>query len=503
MTAIALPNFLIISTMLVGMVNLITPFFTKNDSQIRNFFLFSVSGFFLINILIIDYLFINGTEIRFTLLNLSKYSISFAVEPIGLIFLTMLAFLWIPALLYTVKFLSINGLVRSNRYLFFVNSCVLVGCLIALSANLITMFIWYEILTLCTIPLIVHDVNGKSINGLIKYLKILLISSLVLFLPAIIIIYTQIGTGTFVKGGFISAYFSDKAAILLLLAFIFGISKAALYPLHSWLPAAMVASYPVSALLHAVVVVKTGLFCIFKILLYVFGLEYLQYLFGNYNWLIIFPIITILYSSLQALRYYEIKTILAYSTINQLSIALMSAFLLTPKGLAAAVMHMVSHALTKICLFYSVGGFYSMNNIYKINELMNMKKLAPKVSFVFLISSLSLIGIPPLAGFISKFYIMMAAAESDNFLVMIVLGISVLFSALYLSKMLSFIYSTEDTVKTAIQIQNNDEINDNGEAKKNTKKLHWYILLSLYLCLTGVIGFFVVQQFINVLLTFI
>lgn len=484
--AIAVPNFLIISTMLVGMVNLIASFFTKNDSKIRNFFLFSVSGFFFVNVLIIDYLFVKGTEIRFTLLDLGKYSISFALEPIGLIFLTMLAFLWIPALLYTVKFLTINSFTKSNRYLFFVNSCVLMGCFIALSANLITMFVGYEILTLCTIPLIVHSTGSKNLSGLTKYLRVLLISSMILFLPAVVIIYTTIGTGTFVKGGFINAYFSDKAAVLLLLAFIFGISKAALYPLHSWLPAAMVASYPVSALLHAVVVVKTGLFCIYKILFYVFGLEYLQYLVGTYNWLVIFPIVTILYSSMQVLRYYEIKMILAYSTINQLSIALMGAFLLTPKGLAAAITHMVSHAVTKICMFYSAGSFYSLNNAYKINELVGMKKLAPKTSLVFLISSLSLIGIPPLAGFVSKFYIMLAAAEADNLPVMIVLGISSIFSVFYLTRILAFIYSP---------LKSNSKI--------SKKSLHCYISFSLYLCLMGVIGFFVIQKFINVLLTFI
>ena len=293
MNSLSDPSFLIISTMLVGMVNLIAPFFTKEDSSIRSFFLLSVSGFFLINVIIIDCLFINSIEIKFTLLNIGKYSLAFGLEPIGLIFLTMLSVLWIPSLLYTIKFLAINQFTNSSRYLFFVNCCVLTGCIIALSANLITMFTGYEILTLCTIPLIIHQTDKKSLAGLYKYLKILLLSGIILFLPAIIIIYSKIGTGTFVSGGFIRDYFSDITAIILLLAFIFGISKAAIYPLHGWLPAAMVASYPVSALLHAVVVVKTGLFCIYKILFYVYGLAYLQYLFNDYNWLVILPAITI------------------------------------------------------------------------------------------------------------------------------------------------------------------------------------------------------------------
>jgi len=479
-------NFLIISTMLLGMINLVAPFFTKEDSKIRSFFLLSISIFFLFNVIIIDDLFINGTVIKFTLLDIGKYSIAFSIEPLGLIFLTMLAVLWVPALLYTIKFLTFNHITNSSKYLFFVNCCILLGCLIALSANLITMFIVYELLTLCTIPLIVHHFDKRTLAGLNKYIKILLLSSITLFLPAVIVVYSKIGTGTFVSGGFIKHYFSDSAAIFLLLSFIFGISKAALYPLHGWLPAAMVASYPVSALLHAVVVVKTGLFCIYKVLFYVFGLEYLQYLFGGYNWLVILPSITILYSSLQALKYNEIKMILAYSTINQLSIALISAFLFTPKGLAAAVIHMVSHSFSKICLFYSAGNFYSLDRTYYLTDLTGINKNIPKTSAIFLVSTLSLIGIPPFAGFISKFYVMVAAANQQNLLVMLVIAISSLFSAFYMLKILGFIY---EPVKT--KNVNNKE-----------KKLPLFMFISLVLCIISVTCFFFIQQTINIFLNF-
>ena len=227
----------------------------------------------------------------------------------------------------------------------------------------------------------------------------------------------------------------------------------------------MVASYPVSALLHAVVVVKTGLFCIYKVLFYVFGLEYLQYLFGGYNWLVIIPAITILYSSLQALKCNEIKMILAYSTINQLSIALISAFLFTPKGLAAAVIHMVSHSFSKICLFYSAGNFYSSGRTYYLTDLIGINKNMPKTSAIFLIATLSLIGIPPFAGFISKFHIMVAAANQQNLLVMIVIAVSSLFSAFYMLKVLGFIYEP-------VKIKNN-----------NTEKtVPIFMFISLVLC---------------------
>ncbi len=485
MTSPTALNFLIISTMLLGMLNLIVPFFTKEDSKIRSFFLMSVCGFFLINIILIDYLYINFIEIKFTLLNIGKYSIVFGLEPLGLIFLTMLAVLWIPALLYTTKFLAINNFSHSSRYLFFVNSCILMGCIVAISANLITMFVAYEILTLCTIPLIVHHADKKTLAGLYKYLAILLLSGIILFLPAIIIIYSKVGTGTFTAGGFIRHYFSDSAAIVLLLAFIFGISKTAIFPMHSWLPAAMVASYPVSALLHAVVVVKTGLFCIYKILFYIFGLEYLQLLFNDYNWLVILPAVTILYSSLWALKTYEIKMLLAYSTINQLSIALISAFLLTPKGLAAAVIHMVSHSFTKICIFYATGSFYSLNKTYNISDLAGINKQMPKTSLILLIATLSLIGMPPFAGFISKFYIMMAAADQQNLFVMIIIAFSSIFSFLYISRIIITIYKP---------------VKSKPHVAETFLPLSMFIALSL--CISLVIGFFFIQQIINIFLIF-
>lgn len=485
MTSPFLLKFSVISTMFLGMINLLAPFFTKEESKIRSFFLLTVSIFFLFNVIIIDDLFIKGTVIKFTLLNIGKYSIAFSLEPLGLIFLNMLSVLWIPALLYTIKFVTINYITNSSKYLFFVNCCILLGCIVALSANLMTMFIAYELLTLCTVPLIVYHFDHKTLAALNQYLKILLLSSIILLLPAIIFIYSKIGTGTFISGGFIKDYFSDTAAVFLLLFFIFGISKAALYPLHGWLPAAMVASYPVSALLHAVVVVKTGLFCIYKILFYVFGLEYLQYLFSDYNWLIMLPAITILYSSFQALKCNEIKILFAYSTINQLSISLMSAFLFTSKGLAAAVVHMISHSFTKICLFYSAGNFYSLHKTYYINDLKGINHTMPKTSTVFLIATLSLIGIPPFAGFISKFYIMVAAANQQNLLVMIVIVVSSLFSAFYMLKLLGLIYEP-------IKIKNTH----------TEKTIPLFMFISLIVCIIFVICFFFIQQVINIFLTF-
>ncbi len=479
------PNILVVSTLLLGLLNLVISFTSKKDHNTRNFLLIVVSSFFLINILIIDWLFLQGVRVQLSLSLFGDFIIGFHLEALSLIFVTLLSFLWICALLYTTKYLVINNIPNTGRFLFFLNLSVLSGILIGLSSNLFTMFIFYEILTLSTAPLIGHSGGDSVMAGLYKYLKILMLSGMLLFLPAIIIIYAKVGHGNFVPDGFITDYFSKTYIVFLLLMFIFGIAKAALYPVHQWLPAAMVAHYPVSALLHAVVVVKSGLFCIYKILLYVFGLKYLHSLFVEFNWLIFIPIVTIFYSSFQALKSDNIKNILANSTINQLSIALLSAFMFTPKSMGAAILHLSSHAFTKICLFYGMGSIYSIKKANQLNDLIGVSQEMPKISFIILLSSLSLIGIPPFGGFISKFYIMLAAAEQNNTLVLGALAITSLLSGIYLIKMLSLLY------KPALNYRPKEA------SILLEKKLPISMFLSLILCCLGIICFYLIQVFIK------
>lgn len=362
------PHLLIFSTVSLALFNLFTPFISNSDNRIRNYLLIIISSFFFLNILIIDWLFLIGVRAEQTISLLGNFTIGFHLESLTLIFLTLISFLWICALLYTIKYIKINNIDNSSRFLFFLNLSVLAGVIIGLSANLFTMLIFYEILTLSTAPLIAHSGSDKVLAGMEQYLKILLISGAVLLLPAITVIYAKIGHGDFVPQGIIGNSFSKNQTIILLLMFIFGISKTALYPLHKWLPAAMVASYPVSSLLHAVVVVKSGLFCIYKILIYIFGLKYLQNIFFEFNFIILLPIITIIYSSFKALQSDSIKKILAYSTMNQLGIALLSAFMFTSKSMGAAILHLCSHAFTKICLFYGIGSIYSLKKTYKVSD---------------------------------------------------------------------------------------------------------------------------------------
>jgi len=479
------PNLLILSTLLVGMLNLTSPFTTKEDSFIRNFLLVAIAIFFFGNALIIDWVFLRGVRAGFEFNIFGNYSIGFYLEPLGLIFLSLISFLWVCSLLYTPRYLAINNIKNSSKFLFFFNLTILIGVLIALSSNLFTMFICYELLTISTAFLIGHTKNNVVLSGLYRYLKILLITATLLFLPAIIIIYIEVGNGDFVNGGLISGHFSKNQSIILLLMFIFGIAKTAIFPVHAWLPAAMVAHYPVSSLLHAVIVVKTGLFCICKILVYIFGLSYLQELFAEFNWLIYIPIVSIFYSSFKALGTDNIKKILAYSTMNQLAIVLLSAFMLTPKGIAAATLHLVSHSFSKICLFYCMGSIYSIKKAKQIQDLAGTSREFPLISLMIGIASLSLIGIPIFSGFISKFSILLAAAEQNQIIVMAVIVISSIFSGLYLFKVVNFIY------KPISEISN------------NPKHLSCSMYIGIIICGIAIILFYFIQIFIKKFLAYI
>ncbi len=476
------PDFLILSTLLLASLNLITPFISNSDNSTRNSLLIIISCFFFSNIFIIDWLFLKGVRAQHTVQLSGNFSFSFHLEALSLIFLTLISFLWICALIYTIKYLKINNIGNSSSFLFFLNLSVFSGIMIALSANLFTMFTFYEILTLATAPLIGHLGGDKVIAGMYQYLKILIISGALLFLPAILIIYSKVGHGNFLTHGFIENYFSKNQAIILFFMFIFGIAKTALLPLHQWLPAAMVAHYPVSALLHAVIVVKSGLFCIYKVLIYVFGLQYLQSIFAEFNIALLFPALTIFYSSLKALQSDNIKKILAYSTMNQLGIALLSAFMFTSKSMGAAVLHLCSHSFTKICLFYGMGSIYSLKKTAQISDLLGAAAAMPKTSFMVFLASLSLIGIPPFGGFISKFYIMLAASQQDQIFIMCMLAFSSLFSAAYLTKLLIFMYKPTDNNITPLSLE---------------QKLPLPMFISLIICTSCVVLFYFIQIFVK------
>ncbi|TNE40058.1 MAG: monovalent cation/H+ antiporter subunit D family protein, partial [Alphaproteobacteria bacterium] len=256
-------------------------------------------------------------------------------------------------------------------------------------------------------------------------------TSIGLFLPAIIWVYSLTGTVDFVKGGILEGHASAGVTGVLLFLFMYGIGKAALMPIHRWLPAAMVAPTPVSALLHAVAVVKAGVFSVLKVVVYVFGIDFLSKT-GAAEWLTWVAAYTLLAASVVALTKDNLKARLAYSTISQLAYIVLGASMATSMGIAGGALQIVMHAFGKITLFFCAGAIYTAVHKTEISDMRGLGRQMPITFIAFLIGSLSIIGLPPLGGTWSKFYLMMGAAQSDELILMAVLLISSLLNIGYL-----------------------------------------------------------------------
>ena len=448
-------NFLLIQTLLIGLLNLVVPFVFNHHSFLKRVMLFIVALMFFINVLNIDNFYLSGGRTNLEILSLGSFAIKLHFEGLGLLFLTMISFLWMVAILYTVSYLQYWNFENVSRFLFFTSCSILSASLVAFSANLFSLFIFYEILTIVTMPLIIHGENSEHFQkSLKKYATTLFVNAAFMFLPFVVIINYYCGTTDFLPKGIVQGKIdNDLVIIILLLMSIFGSAKNALLPFHSWLPSAMVASYPISALFHAVIVVKVGLFAIYKIVIYIFGLDFLHAFFASNNWIIYIPIITILYASVMAIRQDTLKRMLAYSTISQLAFSIMSLFLFSTKGVVAAIMHMIAHSFSKITLFYSAGNIYSVTKKSKIEELQAIGFIMPKTFICFVIGSLSLIGIPPLSGFISKYYVIHAIASDNdiNYLAFIVAISSSILTAIYLFKVISIAYNKNTNIQKQLE----------------------------------------------------
>ena len=356
--------------------------------------------------------------------------IGFNLEPLGALFATLASSLWIVNSIYSIGYMRGNKEKNQTRFYvcFALSLAAVMG--IALAANLITLFLFYEMLTLCTYPLVAHKGDEKTVRSARIYLGILLMTSIGLLLPAIIWTYLVAGTGDFTPGGILEGHVTGPALGLLLGLFVFGIGKAAVMPVHRWLPAAMVAPTPVSALLHAVAVVKAGVFTVTKVIIYIFGVEYL---FANpsSDWLLYAAAFTVLAASVVALRQTNLKRMLAYSTVGQLSYVIMAAAILKPLAEVGASLHMVAHAFGKITLFFAAGAIYTASKKTEIPQLAGIARRMPWTMTAFTIGALSMIGVPPTGGFVSKWYILAGAFQSDNYVAIGTIILSTLLNAAY------------------------------------------------------------------------
>jgi multicomponent Na+:H+ antiporter subunit D len=302
---------------------------------------------------------------------------------------------------------------------------------VAFAGNMLTLFIFYEMLTLSTYPLVTHAGNEEAKAGGRTYLGILLFTSIAFLLTAVIWTWAVAGTLDFTAGGILDGKASPGVAAALLVLYVFGIGKAALMPFHRWLPAAMVAPAPVSALLHAVAVVKAGVFTVLKVAVYIFGIDFLAGVASS-RWLMYMAAATVLIASLVAMRQDNLKRRLAYSTVSQLSYIILAAMLATPLAIVGGAMHIAMHAFGKITLFFCAGAIDVALHKKNISDMGGIGRAMPFTMGAFLIASLSIIGLPPLGGLWSKWYIALGALQADEVAMVAVLMISSLLNVAYL-----------------------------------------------------------------------
>ena len=380
--------------------------------------------------------------------------IAFRVEPLGMLFALVASGLWIVSSLYSIGYMRANGEAHQTRFYVCFALALAATIGIAFSANAFTLFIFYEALTLVTYPLVTHHGTDGARKGGRIYLAVLIGTSVVFLLPALVFTWHTTGTTDFRAGGILAGKLDPVPMAALLALYMFGIGKAALMPFHRWLPAAMVAPAPVSALLHAVAVVKAGVFSVVKVVVYLFGTEAL----GNgvpTDWLIAISGFTILAASVVALNADNLKRRLAYSTVSQLSYVVLAVAVLAPLSMIGAVLHIAAHALAKITLFFAAGAIYTASHKTEVSELDGIGRRMPWTMGAFAIGALSLIGVPPAAGFFSKWYMVQGAAASESWVALAVLGTSTLLNAAYFLPIIySAFFRTERTAP----------VHDHGEA---------------------------------------
>jgi len=374
---------------------------------------------------------LQGKQIGLTLFEIVPGAdIAFRVDGLGMLFALVASSLYIITSIYSIGYMRGLNEHGQTRFVCFFALAISATIGAAFSANLLTLYLFYEILSLATYPLVAHHQDEKSKVSGRRYLIFILGTSIGLVLPAMIYCYHLTGTLEFSTAGIFADQLSKPAAIVLLLMFVFGFAKAGIMPFHSWLPAAMVAPTPVSALLHAVAVVKVGVFSIVRVMTGVFGID----LLARFDLGIIVMVIastTILLASCIALSQDELKRRLAYSTISQLSYIIFGVALLSPQGLLGGVIHIAMHAFGKITLFFCAGAIFVATGKKYISQMSGLGKKMPFTFAAFFIGALGVIGLPPTGGFYSKWNLILGTLEAQQSIFMMVLLVSSFLNAFY------------------------------------------------------------------------
>ena len=369
----------------------------------------------------------------------SKLDFSLKLDGMGIVFAGLVSTLWPLATLYSFPYMEHehNGRVHENIFYLFYTATYGVTLGIAMSGNMLTMYCFYELLTLVTVPLVMHTLTREAVLASRKYFYYSLGGAAFAFIGLIfLVVYGD--SLAFTYGGVLNLSQAGGKKDLLLFVYVlaflgFGV-KAAVCPFNSWLPQAGVAPTPVTALLHAVAVVKSGAFAIMRLTYYSYGTDFLRGTWAQYL-LMCIVIFTIVYGCSMAVRETHIKRRLAFSTISNLSYILFGVVIMTPLGLAGALCHMVFHGVMKICSFFCAGAMITQAHANYVHEIDGMARKMPKIFGVFTISALALMGVPGLCGFVSKWHLAKAAFASGNLLAVVGVGgllVSALLTAIYM-----------------------------------------------------------------------
>jgi len=419
---------------LIVLITTILISLTKKRPNLREFW--SVAGSVLTFVAVasmVPYIWY-GQKIVYTLSTIAPgISLSFRVDGLSLVFGIISSFLWIFATFYNIGYMRTLDEHAQTRYYTCFAIAILGAQGVAFSGSLFSLYLFYEIITIFTYPLVAHHQDEDGYAGAKKYIVYLMGTSKGLLLPAVILTYVLTGTLDFaddVVSGIFTGNLDKLWVSVTYWLFIFGFAKAAIMPLHNWLPSAMVAPTPVSALLHAVAVVKAGVFCISRVMLSVFGVELLQV--SNLGILTAYIVsFTILVASVIALTKDDLKARLAYSTVSQLSYVVLGIALLDVSGITGGIIHIANHGFSKITLFFCAGAIYVATHKKKISDMAGIGYAMPFTMGAFAVASLSMIGVPPVAGFVSKWYLLNGAMEISNMPILIILMVSTILNAGY------------------------------------------------------------------------
>jgi len=375
-----------------------------------------------------------GRKLHYTLFQLLPgLSFSLRADALSMMFALAASFLWILTVFYAAGYMRSLEEHAQTRF----NTCFAlaifgaIGC--AFSDNLLTLYLFYEIVSVTTYPLVAHHQDKEGYEGARKYITYLTTTAKGLILPAMVLIYVLSGTldfATSVLPGILPAGVHNGVITALYVCCILGFAKNGIMPLHHWLPGAMVAPTPVSALLHAVAVVKVGVFSTVRVMLHVFGVDLMDRLNLGLP-TAYFVSITILGASIIALSKDNLKTRLAYSTVSQLSYIILGVALLTPTAIEGGLMHIANHAFSKITLFFCAGAIYVATHKKNISEMSGLGRAMPWTFGAFSIAALSMIGAPPVAGFVTKLYLLIGALDAGAIGILVVLVASTLLNAAY------------------------------------------------------------------------